>query len=135
MKEQILKEIELLRKVKEDWGKSVKELAIKFNSVNAYYKEAFQKEMDKTNELAQFAKFKVGERVMVKEAINKGSLLRPDFQDAEGIVSRVIVRVSNDLQTIEFDYKVNEIKNDGTMSKRPLRFKSDTYCETSLSKN
>lgn len=82
--------------------------------------------------LAKFAPFKVGDKVTVSECVLDGPARMQNWKDAYGMVSKVIVFLTKK-NGKEFEYKVNKIKKDGTMSANAIRYKNDSYREDQMS--
>lgn len=92
----------------------------------AELEELLAQERGLIQKLDQDSPFQVGDVVIVKKTVLVGSVFDQNWQDVEGIVSRVLPCLRKD-GSVEFEYKVNQIKKDGTVSKRAVRHNWETY--------
>ena len=132
-KEETLAALEILSLQKKEILKQSKRISAEQKKLHLEYMDLIEQTRIIKSQLNHLAKFKEGEKVLAKKAKNKGTTIRPDFYDCEAYVSKVLPIVHHD-NSISFEYKLNAVKKDGTMSMKPLRFKMDFYQESQLAK-
>lgn len=108
-KDKILKELDALRDLIKDNRKVISSLTRKNDLM-------MNQSRDLKQQLTYLSNFKVGDKVIVKDAIREGSYFNPVLKDTDGFVSGIKVFVDKD-GLVEFRYKVNKIKKNGKMSK------------------
>lgn len=92
-----------------------------------------KRKREKIQELDYLSPFQVGDKVLVKGCIRSGNSYNPVWNDKKGIISKVLIRIRGD-KSLEFEYKVNSIKKDGTMSSKAIRRKLETYSKEQIEK-
>ena len=68
--------------------------------------------------LYQFAEYQVGDRVLVEKLIRTGRFPNYEFIDGECFIGGIMAEVKNG--RVEYFYRFNKIKKDGTMSVRQV---------------
>ena len=132
-KERIFNQLELIDNATKESEVKAKAAFKKYTHLKSLYDANRKLRKNKIQELDFFSKFKVGDKVVVRKAKNTGSLFNPTWVDVEGIISKVIVRLRKD-NSIEYEYEVNKIKKDGSMSTRAINRDHITYDVEQLTK-
>lgn len=82
--------------------------------------------------LSVLSPYKVGDKVTVHKCYLEGGTRLGSWMPRNGIISKVMVRIMKSY-ALEFEYKINKVKKDGSMSEMAIRYKADTYQESEFS--
>lgn len=130
---EIIKQIREADKGLKVLARGVKEAQKVYHEKEAEWKEAAKAKWALNQKLDKDSPFQVGDKVNVSKAILVGSAFTGNWQDAQGFISSVKCWLLKD-GSVEFQYKVKKIKKDGTMSEKYLRYKTDDYMASQLTK-
>lgn len=71
--------------------------------------------------LSSYSPYQVGDKVLIRDAVNVGTKMNPKWEDLPAYISKVIAHPSIKNGDVDFEYKVNRVKKDGSMSKQSVK--------------
>lgn len=132
-KENILKSVEAINAQLGFETDNLKRIEAELYTARRERQKWIDRKREKIQELGYLSPLQVGDKVLVKACIRVGGIANAVWEDRGGFISRVKVHVKKD-KSLKFEYEVNAMKKDDTMSSKAIRRKGETYYEEQIEK-